>query len=74
MEKKNKNQDSVHRHCPEVEKLMEGKFPFITRHGITLVALVLLLIATVLFPSGGKAGQMVKDMVEQVLPQMMRGI
>lgn len=74
MEKKNKNQDSVHRHCPEVEKLMEGKFPFITRHGITLVALVLLLIATVLFLSGGKAGQMVKDMVEQVLPQMMRGI
>lgn len=74
MEKKNKNQDSVHHHCPEVEKLMEGKFPFITRHGITLVALVLLLIATVLFLSGGKAGQMVKDMVEQVLPQMMRGI
>lgn len=74
MEKKNKNQDSMHRHCPEVEKLMEGPMPFITRHGITLVALMLLLIATVLFLSGGKAGQMVKDMVEQMLPQIMRGI
>ena len=74
MEKKNKDKDSMHRHCPEVEKLMDGEFPFVTRHGITLVALVLLLIAAVLCLSGGKAGQMVKGMVEQMLPQVMRGI
>lgn len=70
MEKKNDN--SMHRHCPEVEELMEGKLPFVTRHGITLVALVLLLTAAILFLSGGKAGQMVKDMVEQMLPQVMK--
>ena len=74
MEKKNKDKDSMHRHCPEVEKLMEGPMPFVTRHGITLVALALLLIAAVLCLSGGKAGLMVKEMVEQMLPQVMRGM
>ena len=30
-------------HCPEVEELLYGKTPFITRHGITVVLIVIIL-------------------------------
>ena len=28
-------------HCPEVERLMGGRLPFVTRYGITIVVIVM---------------------------------
>ena len=31
-------------HCPEVERLMGGRLPFVTRYGITIVVIVMALV------------------------------
>lgn len=72
--KKKKNIDNMHIHCPEVEELMGGKMPFVTRHGITLVALVLVIIVTVLCLHKGPMRRLMKDMVEWIGPQIIRVI
>lgn len=45
--------NDIHSHCPEVENLMGGRMPFVTLHGITLVALVLIVVAGILMLSDG---------------------
>ncbi len=57
-------------HCPEVDKLMKGKMPFITRHGITLLVAVLIVIAFILFLSKGAEQQLMKDMIDYTLKQI----
>ena len=66
MEQKNSRQ-----HCPEVESLMGGKMPFVTRWGITLVALVMCMVAAGLALSDGACQQLVKDMVSHIIGQVM---
>lgn len=57
-------------HCPEVENLMEGRMPFITRYGITLVVLVILAFVAILFFTEGTPHQLTKDMMEHTVEQM----
>ena len=40
-------------HCPEVERLMGGRLPFVTRYGITIVVIVMALVCAGLLWSGG---------------------
>lgn len=62
--------NNIHRHCPEVENLMRGKIPFVTRYGITLVVLVFLVISIGLFLSEGSSQQLVKEMIEHIIGQI----
>jgi K+-transporting ATPase A subunit len=62
--------NNIHRHCPEVENLMDGKMPFVTRCGITLVLLVLLVIAAILLLSDGTPQQLMKEMILHTIEQI----
>lgn len=55
--------NNICRHCPEVENLIEGKIPFVTRHGITLVVLVLLGTAIILFLSKGTPQRLIEEII-----------
>lgn len=57
-------------HCPEVENLMGGKMPFITRYGITLVVVALIAVVFILYISGGSPHQLMKEMTENTLEQI----
>lgn len=63
--------NDIHSHCPEVENLMGGKMPFVTQHGITLVALVLIVVAGILMLSDGTPQQLMKEMVRHTVEQIM---
>ncbi len=67
---KKKDSRNTRNHCPEVDKLMNGKMPFITRHGITLLVAVLIVIAFILFLSKGAEQQLMKDMIDYTLKQI----
>ncbi|MGM9674179.1 MAG: hypothetical protein ACI3X9_01755 [Bacteroidaceae bacterium] len=57
-------------HCPEVERLMSGKLPFVTLHGITIVIIIIILACVCLWCTGGKAWQITSDMIAHVLERM----
>ena len=59
-------------HSPEVERLMRGRLPFVTRHGITIVALLMALVCAGLFRWGGLPGQLMKEIVEQTVQQIAK--
>lgn len=61
---------NIRQHCPEVETLMGGKMPFITRYGITLVLIAIIVVVSVLFVSGGSAHQLMREMIENTLEQI----
>ena len=61
---------NIRQHCPEVEKLMGGKMPFITRYGITLVIVALIAVVFMLFILGGSSQQLMKEMIENTLQQI----
>lgn len=63
--------NDTHSHCPEVENLMGGRMPFVTQHGITLVALVLIVVAGILMLSDGTPQQLMKEMVRHTVEQIM---
>lgn len=65
---------STHRHCPEVEELMNGKKPFVTRYGITLLLVVITLIVVFLFMAQGQSQQLVCDMVKYAFKQILSKI
>lgn len=62
--------NNIHRHCPEVENLMRGKIPFVTRYGITLVVLVFLVISIGLLLSEGPSQQLLKEMLGHITEQI----
>lgn len=66
MESKN----SIKRHCPEVETLMDGKMPFVTRHGITLVVIVLIIVAVFVFTSDGVTCHFLKEAIGHIIEQI----
>lgn len=57
-------------HCREVRELMEGKPPFVTRHGVTVVMAVIAIAMAVLFTVGGPAADLAKGMVGRILEQI----
>lgn len=65
-----KKRNDIHLHCPEVEYLMSGKMPFITRYGITLVVVALIAVIFILFISGGSPHQLMREMIENTLEQI----
>lgn len=65
-----KKRIDIRQHCPEVENLMGGKMPFITRYGITLVIIILIAIFFVLLISGGSLNILMKEMIEKTLEQV----
>lgn len=60
----------IHSHCPEVEGLMGGKMPFVTRHGITIVALVLVAVVILLLLTKGTSQQLMMEMLEHTMEQI----
>lgn len=62
--------NDIHRHCAEVENLMGGKMPFVTRHGITIVMFVLFVIVAVLLFSEGTSQQLMKEMIKHTIEQI----
>lgn len=61
-------------HCPEVERLMGGRLPFVTRHGITIVAVILVLVCAGLLWSGGAPRQLMEDIMEHTVQQIKNKI
>ncbi|MDE6159730.1 MAG: hypothetical protein K2F69_06550 [Bacteroidaceae bacterium] len=64
--------DTINRqaHSPEVDKLMKGTMPFVTRYGITLVMLALVIIFLVLSLSDSPAHQLLQDIIEHTKKQI----
>ena len=58
------------RHSPEVEKLMQGKQPFVTRHGITIVALILILVGVILSLTEGTAQQLMRELINHTIEEI----
>ncbi len=58
------------KHCPEVERLMGGRSPFITRHGITIVAIVMLLAGIALLLSDGPVHQLMTEVLDYTIHQI----
>ena len=57
-------------HCREVRELMEGKTPFVTRHGVTVVMVAIAIGMGVLFMMDGAPSQLAKGMVDRILEQI----
>lgn len=66
----NKDLNQGHSHCPEVNQLLQGKFPFVTRYGIFVVIVVFLIIAFFVFLSKGAAQQLLMEVVEHTIEQI----
>lgn len=66
----------MHQHCPEVENLMDGKMPFVTRWGVVLVVIVIISIAAIFSLSEGTSqhlmNEIIKHTVEQIKVQLYR--
>lgn len=61
-------------HCPEVERLMVGRLPFVTRYGITIVVIVMALVGAGLLWSGGPSQQLMRDIMEHTVQQIKNKI
>ena len=61
-------------HCPEVERLMGGRLPFVTRYGITIVVIVMALVGAGLLLSGGPSQQLMRDIMEHTVQQIKNKI
>lgn len=66
MEKKN-----ICRHCPEAEQLMGTNIPFVTRHGVTVVLLVMIILGICFMLSDGPMQQLVKDILCYTIEQII---
>lgn len=66
MEKRN----NIRQHCPEVENLMDGKMPFITRYGITFVVVAFIAIVFVMLVSGGSPQQLMMEIINHTIKQI----
>lgn len=60
----------IRRHCPEVDRLMGGKLPFVTRYGITLVAVALAVVVVLLLLSGGEPHRLMMQTIDHTLDQI----
>ena len=49
---------------------MGGKMPFVTQHGITIVALILAAVVGIMLLSKGISQQLMRDIVEHTVEQI----
>lgn len=70
MEEKGNTTEERRRHCAEVEELMEGKMPFVTRHGVTLVVAAIALVLALLLMMDGEAAALVREMAGHIMRQV----
>lgn len=67
---------NICQHCPEVENLIGGKMPFVTRWGVALVVIIILSIAALFSLYEGVSRhlmiEMIKNIVEQIKVQLYR--
>lgn len=61
---------NIRQHCPEVESLMGGKMPFVTRWGIVLVVIIILSIVTIFSLSEGTSQHLMDDMIKHTIEQI----
>lgn len=61
---------NIRRHCPEVENLMNGKMPFVTRWGITFVVIIILSIAAIFSLSEGTSRDLMNEMIKRTVEQI----
>lgn len=54
--------------------MMRGNLPFITRHGITIVALILAIVVAVTLLSKGTSQQLMRDILEYTISQIVSKI
>lgn len=64
------NVNESRKHCPEVENLLGDKTPFITRHGITLVAVALMSILGTMLLTEGDTQQLAKGLIKHTIEQI----
>lgn len=64
------NVSKSRKHCPEVENLMEDKTPFITRHGITVVAVAIMSILAMMLLTEGNIQQLAKGLIKHTKEQI----
>ncbi len=57
-------------HSPEVEQLMQGRLPFVTRHGITWVIIALVAICSMVMMTEGTPQQLMKQMIDHTVEQI----
>ncbi len=66
--------NNIRSHCPEVENLMGGKMPLVTRCGITLVTLIIIVIVVFSLLSEGASQRLMKEMIEHTVNQITNKI
>lgn len=64
------NKKTYHAHCPEVEKLTQNKMPFITRYGITIVLITLILVGATMFLLDGTPQQLMREILSYIIEQI----
>lgn len=69
-EKKNKDLNQGHSHCPEVNQLLQGKFPFVTKYGVFVVIVIFLILIFFVIQSKGVAQQLFMEVVEHTIEQI----
>ncbi len=58
------------RHSPEVEQLMQGRLPFVTRHGITWVIVILVVACSLVLLTEGDSQRLMKQMIDHTVEQI----
>lgn len=54
-------------HSPEVEQLIQGKLPFVTRHGITCIIIILFVVCAAILLTEGAFQQLIKQMIDYTI-------
>lgn len=57
-------------HCEEVEQLMLGRTPFVTRHGISIVIAAVVLLICLLSFTEGNVQRLIREMMEHIFWQV----
>lgn len=66
--------NNIHRHCPEVENLMDGRMPLVTRCGITIVTLIILVIVVFSLLLEETSQWLMKEMIKHSIEQITNKI
>jgi hypothetical protein len=66
----NNNKKKKSLHCPEVESLMNGKMPFVTRHGVTIVVVTIIVVIVMFLLSDGTPKDIMQNIIYQTIEQL----
>ena len=62
--------EQTRQHCPEVERLMGGRLPFVTRHGVTVIAILMITAGICLLMSHGYNQQLAREILSYTIEQI----